>query len=352
MQSLLGQFYSRIKGSQEDIASEGLVYVLQRSASARAAISRIVRGDIGLDLGELTYSCQNVGEKLERPDISGRDAEGTEVLIMEAKFWASLTDGQPNAYLSRLNESSALVFVCPTLRVRTIFVELLNRMKGHGAIVSVDEQGHIIRLENNKCVVVKTWSEILGTIRLQLVQDNDQVLISDIDQIIGLCDTIDSNAFQPLRSEDLSPFHAMRMNGFLDIADKVLDELKKQGLADTKGLNSAAQKGIYTRYLRSGNLGCALYVRTDLWAEGGDTPFWFIIKDATVPTRWTVSPKFKSACINVCARLGLTTYESRSRELYIALYPALDSMEDAVISELCGQISQLLRALEAELTIE
>jgi hypothetical protein len=32
MASLLGQFYSRIKGSQEDIDSEGLAYILQRSS--------------------------------------------------------------------------------------------------------------------------------------------------------------------------------------------------------------------------------------------------------------------------------------------------------------------------------
>ncbi len=31
MQSLLGQFYNRIRGSQEDIASESLVYILKQS---------------------------------------------------------------------------------------------------------------------------------------------------------------------------------------------------------------------------------------------------------------------------------------------------------------------------------
>jgi hypothetical protein len=39
MESLLGQFYTRIKGSQEDIASESLTYILQRSVKAKNTIN-------------------------------------------------------------------------------------------------------------------------------------------------------------------------------------------------------------------------------------------------------------------------------------------------------------------------
>lgn len=87
MQSLLGLFYSRIRGSQEDIASEGLAYILQRSEAARLAVRKLIKADCGLELSDLTYVTQNVGEKLERPDVSGFDIDGKEVLILEAKFW-------------------------------------------------------------------------------------------------------------------------------------------------------------------------------------------------------------------------------------------------------------------------
>jgi hypothetical protein len=53
MQSLLGQFYSSIKGSQEYIASDGLTYVLQRSKSARLAINKIIKSDCDLDFKDL-----------------------------------------------------------------------------------------------------------------------------------------------------------------------------------------------------------------------------------------------------------------------------------------------------------
>ena len=47
MESLLGQFYNRIKGSQEDIASEGLTYIHNKSIRARQTINQICYlGDI------------------------------------------------------------------------------------------------------------------------------------------------------------------------------------------------------------------------------------------------------------------------------------------------------------------
>jgi hypothetical protein len=69
MASLLGQFYTRIKGSQEDIASEGLAYILQRSISVRKALNKIIQIESGIEFEDINYITQNVGEKLERPDI-------------------------------------------------------------------------------------------------------------------------------------------------------------------------------------------------------------------------------------------------------------------------------------------
>ena len=103
MQSLLGLFYNKIKGSQEDIASESLVYILKQSFESRQVLNQIINNNTGHNFSDLTYDTQNVGEELERPDISGIDENGKEVFLIEAKFWASLTQNQPNGYLERLN---------------------------------------------------------------------------------------------------------------------------------------------------------------------------------------------------------------------------------------------------------
>ena len=50
MASLLGQFFSKIKGSQEDIASEGIVYILESSKSARDAINIFIFNNTGISI--------------------------------------------------------------------------------------------------------------------------------------------------------------------------------------------------------------------------------------------------------------------------------------------------------------
>ena len=70
MESLLGQFYHRIKGSQEDIASQGLSYILNRSLSANRALIKFIENNCNLKFSDLKYSTQSVGKNLERPDIS------------------------------------------------------------------------------------------------------------------------------------------------------------------------------------------------------------------------------------------------------------------------------------------
>src|SRR5690606_6132657 len=137
---------------------------------------------------------------------------------------------QPIEYLNRLKQKSALIFICPTLRVRPVFDELLKRVTSAQLNFTSNRETHSMIFDDDKHLTVKTWNELLGTIKLQLVQANEQLLISDVDQIIGFCNTIDSNAFLPIESEDLSPKYAKRINSYYDLVDKVVSELKKRGI--------------------------------------------------------------------------------------------------------------------------
>jgi len=348
MASLLGQFYTRIKGSQEDIASEGLAYILQRSNSARQALNKIIKLDSGLHFENINYSTQNVGEKLERPDISGFNDNGKEVVIIEAKFWASLTDNQPIEYLNRLSCNSILIFVCPTLRIRPVFDEIVMRIKKAELNCSINNQNHSVSFNNDKKLIVKTWQEILGIIRINLVQDNEQVLLSDIDQIIGLCETIDNNAFQPYQSEDFSPSIARKINSYYDLADKVINELKKRGLADTTNMNATPQKYGYTRYFKSGTLGISLNVRFDFWERIADTPFWLSVKDDTMGKYWVQTEQFKSQTKNLASKLSILSYENTKRELFLPIFPLTDQTEDIVINDITNQIINIVNGQTKE----
>jgi len=340
MSSLLGQFYTRIRGSQEDLASEGLAYILQRSPASRLALNRLIKSDCSLEFDDLTYTTQNIGDKLERPDVSGRNASDIEVLIIEAKFWAALTDNQPLVYLSRLGSNSMLMFVCPTLRVRPVFDEIHRRIQSSSLICKVKTENHSISFDENKHLIVKTWDEVLNTIRTQLIQENESVLLSDVNQIIGLCEAIDSNSFQPFQAEEFAPSVAKRINSYNDIIDKVVDELKHGGQADTQSLKASPQKNGYTRYFRMASLGFSLSVRFDLWERYADTPFWLNIKDQLDGSVWAMTDNFKLKMKTTAAKLTIST-----GELMIPLFPLMDKTEDVVVSEISDQIFKLVRHL-------
>lgn len=346
MQSLLGLFYSRIRGSQEDIASEGLAYILQKSLSARQAINSLIKYDCGLILTDLGYVTQNVGANLERPDISGYNEVGKEVLIIEAKFWASFTRSQPVEYLNRLGADSVLLIVCPSLRVRSIFTEIVIRLKQSNLDFQECLKDHSLLFPNNKFLLVKTWNEVLSTVRINLVQNNEQSLISDIDQLIGFCDTIDSNTFLPLQSQDLSPIVPKRINSYYSLIDKVVDELQKKGEANTNGLRATPHRQGYIRYLHLEGFGVAFSLNFDLWARYVDTPFWILFKLKT-DLGWVSTDKLKATCKKVASRLDHNTWLDGNRRVYFALVPQLDATEDVVIQNLAEQILELSREIKA-----
>ena len=350
MQSLLGQFYTRIKGSQEDIASEGLVYILSRSKSARETIRRIIKADCELDLPDLTYITQSSGAKLERPDITGSDDNGKERIIIEAKFWASLTDNQPVEYLNRLKENSVLVFVCPTLRVRPIYSEVVKRLNEASLPIIETSVEHTIYLGDNRFIIIKTWDEILGAVKLALSQENNPALLSDISQIIGFCNTIDNETFLPISSEDMSPSIARRINSYYDLIDKVTDELKKQGVAQTDGLRATGQKYGYTRFFHIRNFGIGLNVKFESWARDADTPFWLWISEKVDGEKhWRRTNEFKRACQEVAAQFGYSILVQSNNIVFFALFPLLNKTEDLVISDMSTQIIAIINHIERKL---
>jgi len=339
MQSLLGQFYNRIKGSQEDIASESLTYILKKSLRARQTINQIIDLNTGLTFSDLSYKTQNIGKNLERPDISGIDENGKEVLIIEAKFWSSLTTNQPNEYLNRLEENSTLLFVVPKLRIRAIYEEVLQKVKQKFSNFETDSTNQKIKINQiSKHILIKSWSEILIAIKSELTQEDNQTLISDINQIIGFCDTIDRNSFQPIIDTDLSPSIPRKIISYYDIVDKVVDEIKNRTeKASTKGLNKTRQKFGYRRYFSLGNFGLGIGLEMDLWGEYFDTPFWLYIVLKESSGKWTTTEEFKRKCEKVSLFLNIHLVIIKNN-IHFSLKPKISETEDLVISDLVNQI--------------
>lgn len=346
MQSLLGQFYNRIKGSQEDIASEGLTYILKKSKESRDVINQIIKINTGLKFSDIIYSTQNVGENNERPDISGIDNSGKEVLLIEAKFWASLTHNQPNGYLERLDNNTVLVFLVPTLRSRTVFNEIRNRVSEKYQNIIINSDNHIIIESSKKHILIKSWDEILRLIKSKLEQYNKQTLISDVNQIIGLCETIDKNAFQPITDIDLSPRIPKSINSYYEIVDKVVDELKNRNKdISINGLNKTTQRYGYHRYFQTTEFGLTFALKLNLWDRYADTPFWFSVKEIK-GKKWTHTERIKKSIELVCAKKNyFSVPHTADNKYFIGLKPKLHETEDVVIADLANQIELIIKEI-------
>jgi hypothetical protein len=345
MESLLGQFYSRIRGSQEDIASEGLTFIFHRSENAKVAIKNIVKHECGISLPDLSYHSQSSGDNLERPDISGSSDNGKECIIIEAKFWASLTDNQPNEYLKRLPEHSVLLFICPHLRIRSLWDELKKRISDGGLDAEIDETKHLAKLKDEKYLIIKSWSEMLEAIKYLVAQENNSPVMSDIDQIIGFCETIDNDTFLPITSDELSPSLAKRISSYYHLSDKLIDELKKKIDVNLKGLNKTGQAWGYTRYCRIYDFGVSIDVNFKYWSVHADTPFWVGLQEIN-ENKWVKSSNILvESCKKAASQLNINMY-LKDLSPYFPVYPVLNEPEEIVLKKMADQIVNLINTIK------
>ncbi len=93
--SLLAHLTKNFDPRPENVAMEALGHIPAHSASARSGLTSILSGT-GIS-ENLSYRTQQAkGDALARPDLTGRDDQGRNVVLIKAKFWAGLTDNQPN----------------------------------------------------------------------------------------------------------------------------------------------------------------------------------------------------------------------------------------------------------------
>ena len=340
MESLLGQFYARIEGSQENIASEGISYILGKSKAAQDAIRSMISHDTNIDLPELSFRTQSVGANLERPDISGFDESQLERVIIEAKFWSSLTENQPNAYLKRLQgEGATLVFICPELRKHSLWGEV-SRLLDQATVVRSDEGK--IELEGKQFLLVKTWRNLIEEIRNALEKDHAKSLLSDLHQIDGLCEVIDSDAFLPITSEALSPEIARRVYSYYHLIDNVIEVLKKDGDVTIGNLKATGQSWGYTRYASAGGKwGIGLEVNLDFWGKYADTPIWLSFNGAVVSGNWTKNEVMANAVKGV----GRPFFVKGDKSPSFPLYPLVDAVEDEVVNRMVMDIRDILQKM-------
>ena len=102
--------------------------------------------------------------------------------------------------------------------------------------------------------------------------------MSELQQIRGLCERQDREAFQPFSTDFLGGDvgqHVLDLDGLLIEA---VDGLVADGLSSTRGLKWSAGQGWFGRYFRLGGWVC-LHVNYTRWGKERPTPMWLRIID-------------------------------------------------------------------------
>lgn len=337
--SLLAHLYSRIKGSQEDVATISLQYLVSQSEHLNRAFTQLLATSLGNSLDDkLQYICQSVGDDNERPDMSGVDCNRNERILCEMKFYAGLTPNQPLGYLERLkkNRGSGLAFICPKAR-RTM---LWARLKERCASCQVEEvKPYCIRVDG-VLMSLLTWGEVIECLR-STAESSEEGYLSDIYQLKGFCEQMDSDAFVPFTSADLNADNARKNRRYYEVIDETFRQLcadkslkvEPVGKASTYFIGNA---GIgYERKVSVDKLLVSIAYDHALWMSNAsvETPFWVAISNANREQPET----FQKYLLSVAEK-------KKDDTVWSLCYLALEPLKDATLDEVCQDLKRQILA--------
>src|SRR5436309_1490815 len=115
---------------KENLGTEALAFIMNRSAPAREAIRRKIAEVVGdLPVIARVVTQPAVGDE-SRPDLILLGHSGETIGFIEAKFWAGLTPSQPVEYIRRLaDHGGVLVMLAPEQRLATLRAEVMERCR-------------------------------------------------------------------------------------------------------------------------------------------------------------------------------------------------------------------------------
>jgi hypothetical protein len=276
--TLFGHLALRFSAHPENLATEALGFVLRKSGIAREALGLALE-QVGVKApAGLHFVNQVGGEDSALPDLVGLDEAGQQLLIMEAKFWAGLTENQPVTYLARLpkNANGALVVVAPEKRVLLLWHELLDRCeKAKLEVVVRPGSFPVASIGRNHTLALVSWRALLAMIMTRLQMAGEHALASDVGQLEGLCGRMDEDAFLPLTSEEVCEGVGRRVWDYTDLVERVVERASQEKLCILKGGKLSGGRGYYGRYVLIGKYWYGIYFSAWPWKTFGRTPIWF-----------------------------------------------------------------------------
>lgn len=289
-QTLLAQLSAKVPGMRfsqtEDIAVEALGHILSNSRPAMKSVEDLLESH-GSKIGPIKRVWTQVtGDAGERPDLAGTDEHGVERLLIEAKFWAGLTENQPVEYLSRLesNPPSALLVVAPAARFESLWAELRRRVQDAKTLKFQEGQRSdgvwASQVDNGVSLLMTSWEVLLGRLSAEVNAAGDVAGGNDIEQLRGLTQREDSEAFLPLRPGQLGPDLPRLMLQINQLVDDAVERARSTAWLSVEGMLRTPKRDGYLRYFRLGGVPMWLAVNFEYWSLYRETPVWLGFQEA------------------------------------------------------------------------
>lgn len=246
-ESILAHLAPLLTKQIENVATDALAHLLLRYPFVSDAFREYISA-VGINLPDnLTIKTQAGWQDAARPDLVGLDEEEHHLLIVESKFWASLTPNQPATYIERLpaNKPAILLFIAPVLRVPTLWQELLGRcnsfcVNSHSHQEITTSQFLTLWLNSNHILALTGWEPLLEVLHKRAQQEGDEYASGDIWQLQSLCVRIDGEKISPTQ---------MRIEQFRDLIDELVIRLVDSGIVSVTGYKATPGPDYYKRYM-------------------------------------------------------------------------------------------------------
>lgn len=349
--SILGYLTALFASSPENIATEALNFVLGKSHLIRASFVDYIN-QTGIDLSSsLAFKTQVTSDDNSIPDMIGFDESGASVLICESKFWAGLTSNQPQTYITRLPKSkeAILLFIAPAKRFPTLWAELVRRCESSGTNVrdvkSIGSSFVFGKMNDSHALGLCSWNGLLAYLHNQANLNDLKEIAEDIRQLSGLCERMDTEAFLPLQSEELSPSNGIRYLHYHQIVDGVTDLLVGHKVVSTEGLRATSAYGRYTRYMKTKNHGLGLQFSPEYWSKFRETPLWLSVKEITPKNTWVFPSRARESLISL-EIVQPPKLIVQDGFLLVPLYLLISKERHDVIDSVVEQVMEVLELLE------
>lgn len=372
--STLFSHFAASSGAPEKHATDALCYILEHSRTARATLRQFIQ-QTGVELpSAIHYESQVVCSDGCIPDVVGFDSDGHRHVILDGKFYAKLTSHQPASYVQSLSETAPgiVLFVAPSVRLPNLWRELqvacinggppyaelqLPPIVDENTLVDpkatdIDEGTHSITYAQvgRHTLALTSWRYLLATLHHALQAAGEDASAADVQQLQGLCEAMDVDAFLPLQSEELDPARGRRLQQFGDLIDKVLDAVESQPWLSSRGRYGSGAGYFGCNFHMHGHE-CWLGVSGQLWstmraAPNIASPLWLEFYSRRRDEIWALQQRLRHIEHSEPERFHSQNSPELGPSLAVALYLPTGVEEDQVLNVVIRQLNQIAAVLD------